>query len=158
MANERKTETLVREKLRSLGYYEPDNGITVEEQKSEIAKVKGFLSKVSKNALKAMAGYPEFMISNRKDAAFLIVFECKPEVKKHESPAHDKPVEYAVDGAIHYARHLSKHYTVVAVAVAVAVSGSTSSSLKVSNFLFPVGGAEAKELANESGVAVDVLA
>ena len=116
MANERKTETLVREKLRSLGYNEPDNGITVEEQKSEIAKVKGLLSKASKNA-KGNAGYPEFIISNRKDTAFLIVFECKPEVKKHESPARDKPVEYAVDGAIHYAKHLSKHYTVVAVAV-----------------------------------------
>lgn len=149
MANERKTETLVREKLRSLGYNEPDNGITVEEQKSEIAKVKGLLSKASKNA-KGNAGYPEFIISNRKDTAFLIVFECKPEVKKHESPARDKPVEYAVDGAIHYAKHLSKHYTVVAV----AVSGSTPSSMKVSNFLFPAGGTEAKELVNESGVAV----
>jgi hypothetical protein len=39
VANERKTEALVREQLRALGYNEPDNGITVEEQKSEIAKV-----------------------------------------------------------------------------------------------------------------------
>jgi 16S rRNA G966 N2-methylase RsmD len=149
MVNERKTEALVREKLRSLGYNEPDNGITVEEQKSEIAKVKGLLSKASKNA-KGNAGYPEFIISNCKDTAFLIVFECKPEVKKHESLSRDKPMDYAVDGAIHYAKHLSKHYTVVAV----AVSGSTSSSMKVSNFLFPAGGTEAKALVNESGVAV----
>lgn len=40
MTTERKTETLVRDKLRALGYNDPDNGITVEEQKSEIAKIK----------------------------------------------------------------------------------------------------------------------
>ena len=149
MANERKTEALVRDKLRALGYNQPDNGISVEEQKSEIAKVKTLLSKASKNA-KGNAGYPEFIISNRKDASFLIVFECKPDVKKHESQAHDKPVEYAVDGVLHYAKHLAKHYTVVAV----AVSGATASSVKVSNFLIPAGSTEAKVLVNESGVAV----
>jgi 16S rRNA G966 N2-methylase RsmD len=147
--SERKTENLVREKLRGFGYYEPDNGITVEEQKSEIAKVKTLLSKASKNA-KGNSGYPEFIISNRKDTAFLIVFECKPDVKKHESPARDKPVEYALDGALHYAKHLAKHYTVLAV----AVSGATASAMKVSNFLVPAGSTEAKELFNESGVRV----
>lgn len=149
MANERKTETLVRDKLRALGYNQPDNGITVEEQKSEIAKIKTLLSKASKNA-KGNAGYPEFIISNRKDTAFLVVFECKPDVKKHESPARDKPVEYAVDGALHYAKHLAKHYTVLAV----AVSGATPSAMKVSNFLLPAGSTEAKGLVNESGVPV----
>ena len=147
--SERQTENLVRNKLREFGYYEPENGITVEEQKSEIAKVKLLLTKASKNA-KGNAGYPEFIISNRKDAAFLVVFECKPDVKKHESPGRDKPVEYAVDGVLHYAKHLAKHYTVVAV----AVSGTTVSSMKVSNFLVPAGGSDAKELVNESGVPV----
>jgi hypothetical protein len=55
--SERKTENLVRDKLRGFGYYEPENGITVEEQKSEIAKVRTLLSKASKNA-KGNAGYP----------------------------------------------------------------------------------------------------
>lgn len=149
MANERKTEAFVRDKLRALGYNQPDNGITVEEQKSEIAKVKTLLSKASKNA-KGNAGYPEFIISNRKDTAFLIVFECKPDVKKHDSPARDKPVEYAVDGALHYAKHLAKHYTVLAV----AVSGATESAMRVSNFLVPAGSTEIKELVNESGIPV----
>jgi 16S rRNA G966 N2-methylase RsmD len=153
MANERKTEALVRDKLRALGYNQPGNGITIEEQKSEIAKVKTLLSKASKNA-KGNAGYPEFIISNIKDTAFLIVFECKPDVTKHQSPARDKPVEYAVDGALHYARHLAKHYTVLAV----AVSGTTASAMKVSNFLIAAGSTEAKELVNESGIPVnDIL-
>jgi hypothetical protein len=147
--SERKTETLVRDQLRALGYNLPDNGITVEEQKSEIAKVKSLLSKASKNA-KGNAGYPEFIISNSKDTAFLIVFECKPDVKKHVSANRDKPVEYAVDGALHYAKHLAKHYTVLAI----AVSGTTESSMKVSNFLVPAGSTQAKELVNESGVSV----
>lgn len=147
--SERKTETLVRDQLRALGYNQPDNGITVEEQKSEIAKVKTLLSKASKNS-KGNAGYPEFIISNNKDTAFLIVFECKPDVKKHVSVNRDKPVEYAVDGALHYAKHLAKHYTVLAV----AVTGVTASAMKVSNFLIPAGGTQAKELVNESGIPV----
>jgi type I restriction enzyme M protein len=149
MANERKTEALVRDKLRDLGYNEPNNGVTIEEQKSEIAKVKSLLSKASKNA-KGNAGYPEFIISNAKDTAFLIVFECKPDVKKHESTDRDKPVEYAVDGVLHYAKHLAQHYTVVAV----AASGSTASSMKISNFLVPAGTKEVKVLSNEAGVLV----
>lgn len=149
MNNERKTETLVRDKLRELGYNQPDNGITLEEQKSEIARVRTLLSKASKNS-KGNAGYPEFIISNRKDTAFLIVFECKPDVKKHESLSRNKPVEYAVDGALHYAKYLAKDYTVVAV----AVSGSTQSAMKVSNFLVPAGSMEAKELVNEGGISV----
>lgn len=147
--NERNTENLVRDKLRMFGYNEPDNGITVEEQKSEIAKVKFLLSQASKNA-KGNAGYPEFVVSNRKDTAFLIVFECKPDVRKHESQNRDKPIEFAVDGVLHYAKHLAKQYTVVAV----AVSGSTTSSLKVSNFLIPAGTTDAKELVNEAGLSV----
>jgi hypothetical protein len=46
--SEKKTENLVRDALRAQEYYAPDNGITVEEQKSEIAKVKAALSKASK--------------------------------------------------------------------------------------------------------------
>ncbi|EDQ2394143.1 N-6 DNA methylase [Salmonella enterica subsp. enterica] len=149
MVNERKTEALVRDMLRALGYYHPDNGITVEEQKSEIARVRTLLSKASKNA-SGNAGYPEFIISDRKDTAFLIVFECKPDVKKHESLARNKPVEYAVDGALHYARHLARHYTVLAV----AVSGSTASSMKVSSFLIPAGTTDARELVTGNGVPV----
>jgi 16S rRNA G966 N2-methylase RsmD len=152
MANERKTEALVRDRLRLLGYNDPDNGITVEEQKSEIAKVKGLLSKASKNS-KGNAGYPEFIISSRKDTNFLLVVECKHDVKKHESVGKDKPVEFAVDGVLHYARNLAKNFTVIAV----AVSGSTASSLKISNFLIPSGTVEPKILVNEAGMPVSEI-
>jgi hypothetical protein len=38
--NERNTENVVRETLRKLGYYSPDNDIQIEEQKSNIEAVK----------------------------------------------------------------------------------------------------------------------
>ncbi len=151
--SERKTESLVRDTLRNLGYYDHDNGITIEEQKSEIVKVKSLLSKSSKNS-KGNAGYPEFIISNSKDPSFLIVFECKSDPRKHESPNRDRAIDFAVDGVLHYAKHLSKHFTVLAV----AVSGATKSSLKISSFLMPAGNADAKKLVNESGnEVVDVI-
>ncbi len=149
---ERITENLVRDQLRKLGYYDQDNGISVEEQKSEIARIKTLLSKASKNE-KGNKGYPEFIISNTKDTNFLIVFECKPDAKKHESHNRDKTVNFAVDGVLHYAKHLSKQYTVLAV----AVSGTTKSALKISNFLCPCGSTSYKNLVNESGVIVDTL-
>ncbi|WP_404540985.1 HsdM family class I SAM-dependent methyltransferase [Dyella agri] len=150
--NERKTENLVRDRLRSLGFYSPDNGISVEEQKSEIVKVKSLLSKASKNA-KGNAGYPEFIVSTQRDTTFLIVIECKPDVRQHASTTGGRPVEFSVDGVLHYARHLSKYFTIVAV----AVSGSTVSSLKVSNFIVPAGSTDSKVLTNESGVPVEEL-
>jgi hypothetical protein len=150
--SERITEDLVREKLRDLGYKAPENGITIEEQKSEIAKVKTLLSKASKNE-KGNSGYPEFIISNQKDTNFLIVFECKPDAKKHESSKRDKPIEFAVDGVLHYARHLSVYYTVLAV----AVSGASANSIKISNFIYPFGAKGPKLLTNESGKVVDAI-
>ncbi|OIV40667.1 HsdM family class I SAM-dependent methyltransferase [Flavobacterium johnsoniae] len=144
--NERITENIVRDTLRNLGYYEPNNGITIEEQKSEIAKVKALLSKSSKNQ-KGNSGYPEFIISNKLDPNFLIVFECKPDTKKHASFKLDKPVDFAVDGAIHYAKHLSEKYTVLAI----AISGTTLDSLKISNYIFPSENTPYKELVNEHG-------
>lgn len=149
---ERIAENLVRDKLNALGYRQPDNGITIEEQKSEIAKVKSLLSKASKKS-SGKSGYPEFIITDKKDAGFIIVVECKKDVKKHESPDRNKPIEYAVDGVLHYAAHLAKHYTVMAI----AVSGTTASSLKVSNFLIPAGTSEVKNLTNEAGMVVDTI-
>jgi hypothetical protein len=152
MANERITENLVRDKLRLGGYYNPDNGISVEEQKSEIKRVKSLLSKASKSKT-GRGGYPEFIISSEIDSNFIIVVECKANVKDHKSKNLDKPKDYAIDGVLHYATHLSKEYTVLAI----AVSGTTNDSLLISNFLMPCGGTSFKELCNESEKLVDEI-
>ncbi|MFA0115671.1 class I SAM-dependent DNA methyltransferase [Vibrio sp. 10N.261.46.E11] len=153
MANERITENYVREKLRENGYYEADNGVVIEEQKSQIKRVQTLLKSASK-AKTGKGGYPEFIITWESDPNFLIVVECKADTKYHESPDLDKPKDYAVDGVLHYARYLSKDFTVLAL----AVSGTSEDYTKVSNYLIPCGSKDHKVLTNEDGIEVnDIL-
>ncbi|MBL7127861.1 MAG: N-6 DNA methylase [Ignavibacteria bacterium] len=145
MANERITENLVRDILRALKYYDSKD-TQIEEQKSQIVEVKKLLKGASKTG-KGGAGAPEFIVSTSATPDFIIIFECKAKTKYHESLKRNKPVVYAVDGALHYAKRLSKSYNVIAV----AVSGQTKSGLKISNFLHPKGANQPKELTNKSG-------
>lgn len=149
VANERITENIVREKLREHGYFKSDNGVVIEEQKSQIKRVQNLLKSASK-AKTGKGGYPEFIITWESDQNFLIVIECKADTKDHESSNLDKPKDYAVDGVLHYARHLSKDYTVLAI----AVSGTSEDYTKISNYLIPCGSKEHKLLTNEDGIEV----
>lgn len=151
MANERNTENLVRDILRKLKYYDSDV-IVVEEQKSHIEEVKKLLKGASKTG-KGGKGSPEFIISTAETPDFLVIFECKASTKQHESKSRDKPVEYAVDGVLHYAKRLSKSFNVIAV----AASGQTESSLKISNFIWPKESTDPKELTNKSGNSVQTI-
>jgi type I restriction enzyme M protein len=150
--NERNTENLVRDALHLLGYKSPDNDINVEEQKSQIIEVARLLKNGSKSGAGGR-GCPEFIISSPSTPDFLIIIECKASLKCHESPNRSRPVEFAVDGAVHYARILSKSYNVVAV----GVSGQTTSSLKVSSFVFSKASETYNDLKNESGILVTQL-
>lgn len=152
MSNERNTENLVRDLLRKKNYYQVDNQITIEEQKSQIRRVQNLLKSSSKSGT-GNSGYPEFIINWQTDTNFLIVVECKADTRKHSSKNLDNPVEYAVDGVLHYAEFLSKEFTVLAV----AVSGETSSSLKISNYIYPCGSNNYKPLTNESGMLVEEI-
>ncbi|MBO7747927.1 N-6 DNA methylase [Paenibacillus sp. MWE-103] len=149
MSNERVTENLVRDQLRDLDYYSTDNDIRVEEQKSEIQAVKRLLKDASKTG-KGGKGSPEFIISSAKTPDFLVIFECKANVKDHESPNRDEPIKYAVDGVLHYASKLSKEYNVIAV----AVSGQTKTSLKVSTFIHTKGAEHHKDLHTKGGTPI----
>lgn len=152
MSNERNTENLVRDALRDLGYYDSNCLTRVEEQKSEIEAVKRLLKSASKSG-KGGKGAPEFIISNTDNPDFLLVIECKASVKQHESAARVDAAGYAVDGVLHYARHLAKEFNVIAI----AVSGQTKSQLKVSTFLHPKGTTEPKELHTKTGSAITKL-
>jgi len=66
MANERITENLFRELLRANHYFDSDNGIVIEEQKSQIKSVQKLLKTASKSKT-GKGGYPEFIISWDKD-------------------------------------------------------------------------------------------
>lgn len=152
MANERITENLVRDTLRNLGYGTVGSETIVEEQKSQIVEVNKLLRGASKSGGKGM-GAPEFIISSFTAPDFLIIFECKALAKNHESVDRDRPVDFAVDGVLLYAKALSKSYNVIAV----AASGQTTAGMKISNFLWPKGASTHKTLTNQHDVEIETI-
>lgn len=139
MANERKTENLVRNALRSIGYFD-DEDLVIEEQKSESPSIDKLLKNASKRG--SGKGYPEFLIRSKSNSDFLIVVECKAENKFHKSDSLSKYADYAVDGALLYGSFLSKEYDVLAI----GVSGETSSELKVTHLISPKGSSQFTEI------------
>lgn len=123
MANERKTENLVREHIKN------NSILIVEEQQSDNQRINKLLKQTSKGG--NGKGYPEFICQFKETPDLLIVIECKPDVKKHESKTRNNYKDYAVDGALLYSSYLSKEYDVIAI----GVSGETTSELIVSHFL-----------------------
>lgn len=124
MANERKTENIVRNHFNRFS-----KNCLIEEQRSDSPKIQKLLKNASKKGNNA--GYPEFIIQIFDHSDFIIVIECKANIKKHQSKSLDKFGSYAVDDALLYASFLSKEYDVLAI----AVSGETTKELKVSHFL-----------------------
>lgn len=129
MVNQRKTENLLRMKLRELGYFN-DQDIIVEEQKSDSPVIDKLLKNASKKGIGR--GRPEFIIRSKSKSNFLIIVECKADITKHESNNHDKFSDYAVHGVLLYSSFLSKEYDVLAI----AISGENASTIKISQFLY----------------------
>jgi len=138
MANERKTEALVKNRLDRLGYFKDDR-LIVEEQKSDNPRIAKLLKNASKKG--DGQGYPEFIISSQEVSDFLIVVECKSTTSKHISPNRDKYGEYAVDGVLLYASFLSKEFDVIAI----AVSGQDEATCRISHYFHLRGAAKAVE-------------
>lgn len=135
MANERKTESIVRTHFEKF-----KNIIHIEEQISDNAKINKLLKSASKKG--SGKGRPEFLISFAGNSELLIVVECKADPTKHESPTKDKFADFAVDGALLYASYLSQGFDVLAI----AVSGQTKQQLKVTHFLHLRGERKAVEI------------
>lgn len=130
--NERKTENIVRSHFNKFS-----ENCFIEEQSSSIPKIDKLLKSASKKG--TGKGYPEFIISFSDNQNFVIIVECKADIRKHESVDHNKYAEYAVDGILLYASFLSKEFDVLAI----AVSGQNFKELKVSHFLHLKGGNKA---------------
>lgn len=126
--NEAKTGIILRNKFKELGYYDNPN-IVVEEEKSDNPLITNLLKRASKKGTNV--GYPDFIISSKEKSGFVIVIECKADIRKHESKNRDNFGDYAVDGALWYASHLIKEYDVIAI----GISGQTEDELKVSSFM-----------------------
>jgi len=124
MANERKTENIVRQHFNK--YIDE---ITIEEQSSDNLKIKKLLSSASKSG--EGCGFPEFIIQYKNNPDFLIVVECKADLTKHQSSSKDKFKDYSVDGVLLYSSYLSKDFDVLSI----AVSGQDKKNIKISHFL-----------------------
>ncbi|MBL7107242.1 MAG: N-6 DNA methylase [Phycisphaerae bacterium] len=135
MANERKTENIVRKHFSKF-----EKGCLIEEQKSDNPKIDKLLKNASKKG--NGAGYPEFIISFSDYPDFLIVVECKANPSKHESGTRDKYADYAVDGSLLYSSFLSKEFDVLSI----AVSGENKEELKISHYLQLISEHKAKEI------------
>jgi type I restriction enzyme M protein len=127
--NERKTENIVRDSLRELGYNQSDGGAVIEEQKSDLARLQKLLEHASKKG--DGVGKPEFIIRSIDHQDFLIIVECKASTRHHVSDTLDKYKDFAVDGVLLYASFLSKEYDVLAV----AVSGQDREHLRISHYI-----------------------
>jgi len=129
MANEKVTENIVRKILKDRGYQ--NDVFLVTEQESEIAGIKRCLKSAGK-AGNGGVGRPEFIITNSEEFDYVVVIECKKNIKDHESKeGRQDPEKHAVDGVLHYAKALSSSYNVIAI----AVSGVRKNNLRVSNFI-----------------------
>jgi type I restriction enzyme M protein len=148
MANERLTEDMVDDLLRKHGFYDDPDTVIVEKQQSTVEAIRAALAKAGKGG-KGGRGYPEFIVTSPNTPDMVVVIECKSEVKCHESPHRDKPIEYAVDGVLHYAQHLSPNYTTIAI----AVSGNKKSN-RWSFMLVPKGELEPRDLHSPTGAAI----
>jgi type I restriction enzyme M protein len=129
MANERKTEQLVRNMLKEKGYYD-NSQIVVEEQASDNPKIDKLLKLASKGG--KGKGYPEYIISFKNNPNHIIVIECKADVSCHESKDKKQYKDYAVDGVLLYSSYLKDSFNVTAI----AVSGQNEREKKVSSFLW----------------------
>lgn len=150
MANERKTEKIVRD------WFARDPlagaGLLIEEQASTDSTINRLLKKASKSG-GAGIGRPEFLTHHPDHPGFLLVVECKADPKFHASPGLDKPKDFAVDGALHYARFLAAKFDVIAV----AVSGENPSTMKISTFNIRRGEMAHEVLRDEHGAVERLL-
>ena len=87
MANERKTEEIVRELFRNLEYpkLQKEEKIFIEEQGSENPEIQNLLKTASKNKLGKGIGKPEFIIWSPEYKDFIVIIECKADSKFHET-------------------------------------------------------------------------
>lgn len=126
--NERITEIITRELLKNKEFYNDD--FIVEEQKSKNPRIIKLLKNASKGGKRE--GNPDFIITTKKDVDFVIIIECKADIKNHKSSDLSNAVDYAVDGALHYASYLAKDFNVLAI----GISGQKEEELLIDTYLW----------------------
>ena len=147
MVNETITDDYVRDHFRDDPLF---SSIKFERQKSANKKIYELLKGKSKNG-NGGNGKPDFIITFPSNSNYIIVGESKPVPNKHESKDRHNPVEYAVDGVLHYARFLKEEFNVLAI----AISGNTDVEMTVSHFYWEKGKNKYSELPDTKLLGID---
>lgn len=144
MAIEQYTESITLSEMKckigknEFGYVYPQGDVEDIDKIEKLLKIAGGKPKLSSpyefiddtNTGKAR---PEYIITFDKDLSTVIVVECKKSVKNHESENYCRPNDYAVDGALYYAKYLKSEYNIIAI----GISGTSKEKMKVSTFYWP---------------------
>jgi type I restriction-modification system DNA methylase subunit len=152
MSTEQYTESIVLQEMKCVpgendfGFCFPQGDV------EKIAKLEKALKKAGgKPAVCAIDDYtqggggkakPEYVITFNKQPRIIIVVECKNKVSKHSSEELDRPKNYAVDGALYYAKFLKDDYNVIAI----GVSGAKKDTIKANAYYWQKGSDEYTEL------------
>lgn len=116
-------------------------GIIIEPKKSENFRIQNILTSSSKKGTDKV-GCPEYIISFKNHPNFILVIEDKREKSLHASKILNQPIKYAVDGAVHYGKKLSKEFDVISI----GVSGISKNELLVTHHLHLKGSDEIVKL------------
>jgi tRNA1(Val) A37 N6-methylase TrmN6 len=160
----RKNETKVDIEIFSILKNEFEFSCTWEVQKTKNKNIQTVLDKTSKKGT-GNHGYPDLIYIN-ESRKLLILIENKASTLNHESPEKDKPIDFAVDGILHYLSFFTqeslhqissstKNYLKDWKTVGIAFSGDIHDSYNhiVSTFIIKdnkIEEQEIKEFLNES--------
>lgn len=146
---ETRTETLLVRRMEELGVDPVDtDGVVRWWNKDDLpTRVRRLLTSASKKSGGKGRGVPDFAMTSSDHPNIVVVYECKSDVRYHETEDHSSAADFAVDGALHYADFLSKEFDVIAV----GVSGQTADELRVSCYKRLRGTDEAEPLLDQYG-------
>lgn len=136
---EKATDLIIFNKLRFLNYVDGnfdsiDKNVQVWAKKSSNLLINNLLKKSSKK-ITGEQGFPEYIVFDEKNK-MIIVIENKKDINKHiYSKIDEKISEYAVNGALWYAKFLKEEFDVIAI----GVSGNTNENLKIDNYAWRKG-------------------
>lgn len=94
---------------------------------------------------------PEYIITLKHDLDTIIVIECKNTAKKHCSDSLGHPKDYAVDGALYYAKYLKNTFHVIAV----GISGTQKSEVRVDAFYWAKNQTNYSELIKSKNIILE---
>lgn len=140
------TVAIINDCLKQNGFTEDRVNMYYESVKIDGEIMDDRIWNLQKSCSKSRSGLPgriEFIIRPNERDDLLIIIEAKEKIVDHQNNGpngeltdiNERPVtdikRYAIDGALHYAKHFSAGFNVIAI----AVSGSNSDMLRVSSFI-----------------------